>query len=118
MMQPTGAPREHALVTALFFGAFFILGTAAVFAHAVVSPAATITSKYETFSLSVPTEKDIPTVGVRLLIPDALDRVTPFVKSGWTITVKKDPANPEKITEINWTGGMIPAGQKDAFSFT
>lgn len=88
----------------------------AVFAHSTVSPTQTATSKYESFSLSVPTEKDIPTVGMRLIVPAELDRVTPVVKPGWNIQILKDATG--KVTELSWTGGSIPAGQKDFFIFS
>ena len=87
----------------------------AALAHSTVSPSQTSPSKYETFTLSVPTEKDIPTTGVRLLVPESLDRVTPFVKPGWRIEIKKEG---EKVTEIIWSGGAIPASQKDVFLVT
>jgi uncharacterized protein YcnI len=90
-----------------------------VLAHSTVSPSQASTSKYETFTLSVPVEKDVPTVAVKLLIPDSLDKVMPFVKPGWKINIKKEKVGEvEKITEIEWIGGTIPAGQKDVFQFT
>ncbi len=102
------------IVSTVFISVAFAFPNFA-FAHSTVSPSQTIPSKYETFSLSVPTEKDAPTLGVRLLIPASLDRVTPFVKPGWNIDIKKEG---EKVTEIEWTGGAIPTGQKDVFQFT
>ena len=100
---------------ALFVSALLLTVRPAL-AHSTVSPTQTFTQKSETFSLSVPTEKDLPTVGVRLLIPPGLDRVTPIVEPGWQITVKKDGEN--RVTEILWTGGSIPAGQKQLFLFS
>ncbi len=102
-----------------------IIGLVAVFslslasiasAHSTVTPSTSSPSKYETFSLSVPTEKDVPTIGIHLLVPDKLDRVTPFVKPGWNIKVTKNDAG--NATQIEWTGNSIPAGQKDIFQFT
>jgi uncharacterized protein YcnI len=87
-----------------------------VFAHSTVSPSTTATSKYETFTLSVPTEKEIPTVGIRIVVPAGVDRFTPFVKAGWTINTIKDANG--NVTEVSWTGGSIPADQKDVFQFT
>ncbi len=87
-------------------------------AHSTVSPSEAFPSRYQTFTLGVPTEKDMPTIGMRLLVPEGLERVTPFVKPGWNIQIIKDAAAGEKVTEIRWTGGSIPQGQKDAFEFT
>jgi uncharacterized protein YcnI len=85
------------------------------FGHVVVKPNEALTGAYQTFTTSVPNEKDIPTTGVRLLIPDSIESVTPTVKPGWKITTKKSG---EKTTEISWTGGTVPTGQRDDFTFS
>ncbi len=103
------------IISAVSITLSFILPSVAL-AHSTVSPSQTATSKYETFNLSVPTEKEMPTVGIRLLVPDGVDRFTPFVKPGWRINITKDAS--EKVTAVEWTGGSIPAGQKDIFEFT
>jgi uncharacterized protein YcnI len=102
-------------LTVLSFALTLLLPGAA-FAHSTVTPSQSITSKYETFSLNVPTEKTIPTTAVRLLIPEGLDRVTPIVKPGWTIRVTTNASG--TVSRIDWTGGSIPAGQKDMFLFS
>ncbi|MBI2109318.1 MAG: DUF1775 domain-containing protein [Parcubacteria group bacterium] len=102
-----------------FIVTLFVFYSPTVFAHSTVTPSQVPASKYETFNLSVPTERDVPTEGVRLIIPEKLERVTPFVKSGWDIEVKtKQEGDKTIVTEIEWTGGAIPAGQKDVFQFT
>lgn len=108
--------RSSTNIVLAFFVAAFLLVVHPALAHSTVSPARTFTQKSETFSLSVPTERDVPTVGVRLLIPPGLDRVTPIVQPGWQITVQKD--GEDRVTEILWTGGSIPAGQKQLFLFS
>lgn len=87
-------------------------------AHVVVKPSDVKTSSFERFAVGVPVEKDIPTIGVRLIIPEGLNYVSPYVKPGWNIEIKKDNSEKPKITEINWTGGNIPVGQKDEFIFS
>jgi uncharacterized protein YcnI len=87
-----------------------------IFAHSTVSPSQTSTSKYETFTLSVPTEKEVPTTSIKLVVPAGIDRFTPFVKPGWTIVTKKNEQG--NVTEIEWRGGAVPASQKDIFQFT
>src|SRR5258708_680758 len=84
------------------------------FAHVIVHPSQAGVAAFQEFSMSVPTEKDNPTVGIKLLIPDGLQMVTPNVKAGWTITVKKNgTGDTAPVTEIDWTGGSIPSGQRD-----
>lgn len=84
-------------------------------AHVVVKPNEVGIGTFQTFTVSVPNEKDQPVTGLRLLIPASLKSVTPTVKNGWTITADKQN---EHVREIEWTGGMIPAGQRDDFSFS
>lgn len=93
----------------------FLLTPGLASAHASISPSQSSPSKYETFSLSVPVERSVPTTGIRIVIPDNVDRVTPVVKPGWKIRIVKVE---DKVTEIIWSGGSIPVGQKDFFQFT
>lgn len=96
----------------------FALTVAPAFAHVIVHPNQVGVAAFQEFTMSVPTEKDNPTVAVKLLIPDGLNMVTPNVKAGWTITVKKQGDGEDaKVTEIDWTGGSIPADQRDDFIF-
>jgi uncharacterized protein YcnI len=70
------------------------------------------------FVVSVPTEEDVPTTHVRLVIPQGLQSVTPNVKPGWDIELVKSGEGEETtITEIIWSGGSIPAEQRDEFVF-
>lgn len=84
-------------------------------AHAVVKPAQTGIATFQTFTLEIPSEKTAPTTAVRLLLPDGLNYVSPNVKPGWTIAVKKDG---DKKTEIDWNGGTIPGEQRDELIFS
>lgn len=97
----------------------FLSVTSAVSAHVVVRPKEVLTASFQTFTMGVPNEKDIPTTGVRLVIPDGLNYVSPNVKPGWRIEIKKSGEGEEaKVTEIIWTGGSIPVGQRDDFLFS
>lgn len=105
-----------AFLTALL-GLFIIITP--VFAHVVVRPNEAGAAAYQTFTINVPNERDIPTVGIRLVIPGDLQSVTPNVKPGWTITVKKTGEGEDaKVTEVEWTEGSIPTGQRDEFLFS
>jgi uncharacterized protein YcnI len=84
-------------------------------AHVVVSPHDALTGSYETFTASVPNEKDIPVTGIRLVIPKDVTSVTPTVKAGWQIQTKKSGDN---VTEISWTEGQIDAELRDEFTFS
>ena len=99
----------------LIASALIVVTPSLAAAHVVVSPSSALTGEYETFTTSVPNEKEIPVTGLRLVIPDSIESVTPTVKPGWEIAItKKD----DKVTEISWTGGSIPAEQRDEFTFS
>ncbi len=103
----------------LVISASFLTMTGIASAHVVVKPTAVGVGAYQTFTMGVPVEKDMATTGVKLVIPDGLKSVTPNVKPGWTIEVKKEgEGDNAKVTEIDWIGGTIPAGQRDDFVFS
>lgn len=91
----------------------------AVSAHVVVRPGDAKTGAYQTFTVSVPVERDSPTVKVKLDIPMGVTSVTPTVKPGWTIqTEKHDEDENAMVTAITWTGGQIGVGLRDEFTFS
>ncbi len=99
--------------------AVFLSWTSLSLAHVSVKPSQVNIGAFQTFTTGVPNEKDMPTVGLRLVIPDNLEHVSPNVKPGWTVSVKTTGEGEEaKVTEISWTGGSIPAGQRDDFLFS
>jgi uncharacterized protein YcnI len=105
-------------LTALTVTLFMVLTVGTVNAHVVVQPGEVGVAARTDFSVGVPNEKDIPTTQVRLVIPEGLNGVTPYVKPGWRITMKKsDEGEEAKITEITWSGGAIGVGLRDAFVF-
>lgn len=107
-----------------------VLSVTPIFAHAVVKPNSVGVGSFQTFTLGVPSEKPVATTGVRLVIPEGLDFVSPNVKPGWKIEIKKAaaPGGPQvaddgdvvegRVTEIVWSGGSIPAEQRDDFMFS
>lgn len=96
-----------------------VFGASAASAHVVVSPSQIGVGQRSNFTISVPTEESTPTVAVRLVIPDGVKSVRPNVKPGWNIEIKKSgEGESAKITEVIWTGGRIPAEQRDEFTFS
>lgn len=103
------------LLNALGTLAIVLIIPATAAAHVAIQPAQVSTAAYQTFTTSVPNEKDIAVTSVRLTIPLGLADVTPTVKPGWAIDTLK---NENTTTEITWSGGVIPAGQRDDFTFS
>ena len=88
-------------------------------AHVVVRPKEVSVGAFQTFTVGDPNEMDVPTIGVRLLIPEGLKHVSPNVKPGWKIDiVKEGEVENERVVEIIWSGGTIPHGQRDDFMFS
>lgn len=86
-----------------------------VAAHVTVKPAETITAGFQIFTVSVPNEKEIPTVSVRIAIPDGVEHVSPTQKSGWTVATENDKG---EIRSITWKDGSIAKDLRDEFTFS
>lgn len=88
-------------------------------AHVVVRPDEVGIGTYQTFTVSVPVEKDTATIVVRLLIPEGLESVRPNVKPGWDLEIVRENNEPEsRVVELVWTNGSIPKDQRDEFHFS
>lgn len=88
-------------------------------AHVVVKPAEVGVAERTNFVVGVPTEGEYPTTMVRLLIPESMQSVRPNVKPGWNIElVKAGDGEAARVSEIIWSGGSIPAEQRDEFLFS
>jgi uncharacterized protein YcnI len=111
---------KNKLLQTLFLTLALILtATQNTFAHVVVKPPQAPIAAFQTFTIGVPVERNVPTTSLRLLIPEGLNYVTPNVKTGWTIEVKKEGADEyAKVKEIIWSAGTIPPGQRDEFIFS
>ena len=90
-----------------------LLAPATAFAHSKVIPGETGMAKDETFTVVVENEKDIPTVQVRLVLPEGLSGVEAYAKNGWNVEMTGEP----EVQQLTWTGGTISGELKDTFSF-
>ncbi|HCH34015.1 MAG: hypothetical protein UY35_C0010G0011 [Candidatus Saccharibacteria bacterium GW2011_GWC2_48_9] len=88
------------------------------YAHVTVKPAQVATSSYSTFTVSVPNEKSIPTVEVKLDIPPGVTGVTPTAKAEWDIAVEKEGRGDNtRVTSVTWSDGEIANDLRDEFTF-
>lgn len=60
----------------------------------------------ETYRLQVPTEKELPTTQVRLVVPAGVKITRFLVMPGFLRTVKTDAAG--LVTEVTWRGRIAP----------
>lgn len=106
-----------------------LLLTSQALAHVTVKPSTAGIGKFQNFIIGVPSEKPIATIALRLVLPDGLNHVMPNVKPGWKIEIKKQGTGKmiddhgkmveeQKIAEILWTRGSVPANMRDEFMFS
>lgn len=87
-------------------------------AQVSVLPEEVLVGTTEVFTLGVSSDA-VATIEVRLLIPEGLTDIRPNVKPGWDIeTVVMEDEELVQVTEIIWTGGEIPVGQREDFLFS
>lgn len=89
-------------------------------AHAIVSPAVSLSGKLQLYSLAVPTEKSgATTTKVVLTVPSGfgIDSFAP-PPAGWHQVVQQTGSGDSAvITRVTWTGGHTPTGEDSLFQF-
>ncbi|MNJ39086.1 hypothetical protein D3C77_339500 [compost metagenome] len=97
--------------------ASLVLFTGFASAHVTVNPGTTTPGAWETYTIKVPVEKDIPTVKVSLKIPDDLEFKQYRALPDWKVELTKD--NSDKVTVVTWTseGDGIQPGEFQQFDF-
>jgi uncharacterized protein YcnI len=74
--------------------------------HSDLDPRQSIPNKWETYTLNVPTETEVPTVQVRLLVPRDFEIEMIAHNPLWQITKLRDERG--YIREVTWSGSSIP----------
>ncbi|WP_025721487.1 YcnI family copper-binding membrane protein [Paenibacillus sp. 1-18] len=96
-------------------GALLFAGMAS--AHVTVKPSVSQPNAWETYTLKVPVEKNIPTTKVALKIPKEVVFKQYEPIPDWKVATEKDSSG--KVTTVTWTTEKdgIQAGQYQRFSF-
>jgi uncharacterized protein YcnI len=97
--------KRLSFVVSSILGVGAILAVSApAWAHVVVSPEVVTAGDYETLTVSVPTEKEIPTTEIRVEVPEGflLSGVQPV--PGWEHTFEEDGG---VLTAVTFSGGEI-----------
>lgn len=93
--------------------------TSNAYAHVVVKPAEVVTAGFQTFTAGVPNEKPIAVTGLKVIMPEGLNYVSPTQKTGWNISIEKvGEGEDAKVKSISWEGGTISSGFRDDFTFS
>ncbi len=95
-----------------------LISATSTFAHVVVKPDLVGLASTQDFTVGFGVEKDVPTKAVRLVVPEGVESVSPYLKQGWKIEIKKSgEGESAKVTEITWSEGSVPAGLRETFTF-
>jgi uncharacterized protein YcnI len=78
-------------------------------AHVEISPDTVPGGQTRTYAVEVPTEKEVPTTGVELAIPEGFEVTGVEAPEGWQGEVRGDT--------MAWTGGEIPVAESEEFVF-
>lgn len=84
-------------------------------AHVVVLPVTVPTATSQVFTIRVPTEKETPTISVRIEFPPELVVARFEPMPGWTRAADRDGAG--RIVAATWSGGSIAADEYQDFVF-
>lgn len=92
--------------------ATLLLFTTVASAHVTVAPTQSNTGAWETYTLKVPSEKDIATVQIDLRIPEGAEFKQYEPTPGWDVTIEGN--------KVSWkaTGEGIQKGQFQRFYYT
>ena len=106
-------------VIGVFISVLALTFSATASAHVTVKPAEVVTAGFQTFTVSVPNEKDIPTTSIKLVMPSGLEHVSPTQKAGWQIDIEKEGEGEGAVVKsITWSGSTVGAGFRDDFTFS
>jgi YD repeat-containing protein len=105
-------PLKLSLVLAVI--ALLLAATSAA-AHVTVNPNQAVPNTSQLFTVRVPTEKDEPTVRVRVEFPNGLTVSRFQPKPGWTRTMDRDASG--RIVAVTWSGGRIEPAEFEDFVF-
>jgi uncharacterized protein YcnI len=99
--------RRRAWITITFAAAVVValLDVAAASAHAIVRPSASRPAELQLYTLTVPTEREVPTVGVDLKVPEGIDFFLVEKKSPWQAKLVMTNG---RVSEVRWSGDSVP----------
>ena len=80
--------------------------TPTAWGHSDLDPRQSIPNKWETYTLNVPTETEVPTVQVRLLVPRECEIEMIEHSQVWQIAKSRDERG--YIRDVTWSGSSIP----------
>lgn len=99
--------------TSWILGALLGVASATALAHVTVWPRESRTGAYEKYTVRVPTEGDVATASVEVILPEGATLVSMGAPAGFTYELRKTG---KAVTSIVWTMKINP-GEFAEFSF-
>src|SRR6185295_14447536 len=90
-------------VALIVFASILVVGVAN--AHVTIWPREVTAKSFQAFTVRVPSEKDVPTIQIRLAFPPGIEVLRFKPKEGWKYEIERDAAG--AITGVTWSGGKI-----------
>ena len=90
----------------LVAGVFVMTIGAVVFAHVTIAPTESKLAASERYTVRVPTEGQVATVGVDLAVPEGVTVSNVLANGGWTSEVKREE---NRIVAVMWKVNVPPA---------
>lgn len=81
-------------------GLIAVVMSVALVAHVTIAPAESKPGASERYTVRVPTEGQVPTVGVDLAVPEGVTVSNVLASGGWKSEVKRDG---NRIVAVSWT---------------
>lgn len=99
----------------MFVAFFLFIGVAS--AHVTVKPNVSAPGAWETYTIKIPSEKDVSTIKVTLKVPKGVEFEQYQPVPGWDVTAEKDSEG--HVITVTWaaTGDGIAAGEFQQFYF-
>lgn len=92
-----------------------VLLTFPVFGHVRILPGESTAGATQKYTMSVPTERQSPTVRIEATFPDSVTVISVGSAPGWKVEEQKNTQG--KIVGAVWSGGSIPFAESRDFSF-
>ncbi|MBM7651082.1 YcnI family copper-binding membrane protein [Neobacillus cucumis] len=86
-------------------------------AHVTVMPKTSTTGAWETYTVKVPVEKEVPTTKFTIKAPTGVEIMSYQPVPGWNYTADKDASGKVKLFTFTATGEGILPGQFQQFTF-
>jgi len=87
--------------------------TTAVFGHVRISPRESTAGSTQKYTMTVPTERQSPTVRIEATFPEEVTVTSLEAPAGWKVEERKDARG--KIAGAIWSGGSIPFAESVNF---